>query len=88
VTAPAPEQGQQPADQGQAKPAAKAAAPKVKPLDVIAYTHRDRILGGHHQAAGVVTDVRDGVVTVRPLAGHAVDVDPDDVDGVITADDV
>jgi hypothetical protein len=85
VTAPEPGQGQQDG-QGHAKP--KAATPKVKPLDVVAYTHRDRILGGHHQAAGVVTDVRDGVVTVRPLAGHAVDVDPDDVDGVITADDV
>jgi hypothetical protein len=78
-----------PADAAKGAEAARAArAPKLDVLDVVEYRHRDRLLGGDPQrATGVVWAVRDGVVSIRPLAPHSVDVDPADVKP-LSADDV
>jgi hypothetical protein len=45
------------------------------------------LLGGEQRATGVVWAVRDGAVSIRPLAPHSVDVDPADVKP-LSADDV
>jgi hypothetical protein len=53
----------------------------------VEYRHRDPVLGGEQRATGVVWAVRDGAVSIRPLAPHSVDVNPADVKP-LSADDV
>ena len=60
---------------------------KVKRLTVGHFKHRDPILGGEHDRFGVVVEVGDGVLRVRPLAEHSVQVDADGF-SPISADDV
>lgn len=74
-----------PADAAKAAEARR--APKLDVLDVVEYRHRDRVLGGEQRATGVVWAVRDGAVSIRPLAPHSVDVNPADVKP-LSADDV
>jgi len=69
------------------KAAAKKAAGEVSVLDVVEYVHQDPILGGERRELGVVVGVEGQAVHVVPLAGHRVQVTPDDVKR-LTADDV
>lgn len=54
-------------------------APKLRRLQVVTFTAADPILGGRYSGLGVVTAVDGDVVTVRPVADHAVQVAAADV---------
>jgi hypothetical protein len=60
----------------------------VKPLTVGYFTHRDRILGGSHERAGVVVGSdEDGTLHVVPLEHYRVQVDPAEFEP-LSADDL
>jgi hypothetical protein len=63
--------------------APKSPAPAV--LNVVGYVQRDPLFGTEFPAVGVVLSVGD-TVTVRPLAGQTVDVDPAGVSVLSAAD--
>lgn len=69
-----------------ARPAAAAAAPKLRRSQVVEFTAEDPILGGSYTDVGVVLSVDDEQVTIRPLAHHAVLVNPANVRPVSTDD--
>lgn len=81
--------GQQGGDQGSSSGAKSKTTPKVDLLTVGHYQRKDPILGFTHDEYGVVVDVGDGVLTVRPLrehehqvkAGDFTPLAPDDVAG-------
>jgi hypothetical protein len=89
MTQPNPNEAGQGSGQGGSGGGRSKSTPKAELLTVGHFRQRDHILGGEHDRYGVVTHVRDGVYTVRPLADHEVDVDaaeftpltPDDVTG-------
>jgi hypothetical protein len=80
VTAPNPEQ--ESSSSGAGRPSGR----QPRRTDVVSYVHRDHLLGRDIPALGVVVEVGQ-VLTVRPLAGHYVQVDPADA-AVVSADDV
>ena len=61
-------------------------APAFKVTDVVSYVRRDALLGRDLEELGVVTEVGQQL-TVRPLAGHYVQVDPAAA-SPLSADDV
>jgi hypothetical protein len=63
-------------------------APDVKPLTVGYFTHRDHILGGSHERAGVVAEVGDGVLYVIPLEHYRVEIDPAEFEPLTLPDDL
>lgn len=77
MTAPTPEG----ADAGQSGGSGKkrTAPEPLQVLDVVVYTHRDPILRREHRGLGVVAEVSDQAVIVRPVADHELTVDPADV---------
>ena len=64
------------ADKAAAEKAAagKAMADTLAQLEVVVFTHHDPILRRSRRAVGVVVDVDDQGVTVRPLAHHDIRV--------------
>jgi hypothetical protein len=77
VTAPTP-------DETGGRPAAAAAAPKLRRGQVVQFTHADPIRGGKFTDVGVILVLggEGEAVTIRPLASYDVLVDPADVQPV------
>lgn len=89
MTSPSPGDSSQPnaGDSSQPAPASSGKrSAKVDVLSVGQFTHRDHLLNREHTGLGVVVKVGD-VLTVRPLAGHTVQVDPANFTS-LAADDV
>lgn len=81
MTQPNPDDAKAAADKAAAdKAAAAKAGDKAAPseplavLDLVVFEHHDPILLRHQRALGVVVDVDDQAVTVRPLTHHDVRV--------------